>query len=72
MLLFNGISGLIGHLLLGQFNWTLALFLSLGAGAGAFLGPILLGKIKTDTLEKIYGPIFIVIVLVLGILMILR
>ncbi len=72
VLLFNSISGLIGHLLIGQFDWRLALFLSLGAGTGAFFGPMWLGKIKKGTLERIYGPIFILLVLFLGVLMIFR
>ena len=71
-LLFNSISGLAGHLMLGQFDWRLALFLSLGAAVGAFLGPMWLGRIKRETLERIYGPIFIIPICLLGILMIFR
>jgi hypothetical protein len=72
VLLFNAVSGLAGHLLLGQFDWTLAFFLSLGAGAGAFWGPIWLGRVRASTLERVYGPVFILLILVLGVLMILR
>ncbi len=72
VLFFNAVSGLAGHLLLGQFDWTLAFFLSLGAGAGAFWGPIWLGRVSASTLERVYGPVFILLILVLGVLMILR
>ncbi len=72
VLLFNSISGFVGHLMIGQFDWRLALFLSLGAGTGAFLGPVWLGRVKKGTLERIYGPVFILLVLVLGVLMIFR
>jgi hypothetical protein len=72
ILLFNAVSGLAGHLLLGQFDWTLAFFLSLGAGAGAFWGPIWLGRVRASTLERVYGPVFILLILVFGVLMILR
>jgi hypothetical protein len=72
VLLFNAVSGLVGHLVLGQINLMLTLFLALGATAGAFLGPRFLGKIKTPTLEKVYGPLFMVMVIALGVVMILR
>jgi hypothetical protein len=72
VLLFNAVSGLVGHLVLGQINLMLTLFLALGAAAGAFLGPRFLGKIKTPTLEKVYGPLFMVMVIALGVVMILR
>jgi hypothetical protein len=72
VLLFNAVSGLAGHLLLGQFDWTLAFFLSLGAGVGAFWGPIWLGRVRASTLERVYGPVFILLILVFGVLMILR
>ena len=72
VLFFNAVSGLAGHLLLGQFDWTLAFFLSLGAGAGAFWGPIWLGRVRASTLERVYGPVFILLILVFGIMMILR
>jgi len=71
VLLFNAISGLFGHLALGQINLMLTLFLALGAAAGAFLGPRFLGRIKTPTLEKVYGPLFMVMVITLGVVMIL-
>lgn len=45
----------------------LALFLALGPAAGAFLSPMFLGKIKTLTLEKVYGPLFMVMVIALGV-----
>jgi uncharacterized membrane protein YfcA len=72
VLFFNAVSGLAGHLLLGQFDWTLAFFLSLGAGAGALWGPIWLGRVRASTLERVYGPVFILLILVFGVMMILR
>lgn len=72
VLLFNAVSGLIGHLMLGHFNLILILPLGCGAAIGAFVGPKFLSKIKTSTLERVYGPIFISITIALGIVMIIK
>ncbi|MDI3483035.1 MAG: uncharacterized protein PWQ88_906 [Candidatus Methanomethylophilaceae archaeon] len=70
VLFFNAVFGLAGHLVLGQIDLVLTLFLALGATAGAFLGPRFLGKAKNSTLEKIYGPLFTVMVFAIGLIMI--
>jgi len=72
VLLCNSISGLTGHIVLGQFDLMLILPLAGGAAIGAYTGPRLLAKIRADTLERIYGPLFIFMVLALGIVMALR
>jgi len=68
---FNAVSGLAGHLLLGQFDWTLAFF-SPWEQAQGLLGPIWLGRVRASTLERVYGPVFILLILIFGVLMILR
>lgn len=72
VLIFNALSGAVGHLMVGQFDWMLVLLLSGGAATGAFLGPRLLSKLNKATVEKLYGPLFIAPSVVLGILMVLR
>lgn len=72
VLIFNAFSGAVGHLMVGQLDWMLVLLLSSGAATGAFLGPLLLSKVNKATVEKLYGPFFIVPSIVLGILMLLR
>jgi len=70
VLLFNAVSGLLGHLMLGQFDLMLILLLGCGAAVGAFVGPKFLSKVKSSTLERVYGPLFISMVIMLGIIMI--
>jgi uncharacterized protein len=73
IVLFNAITGFVSHLIIGgPFNLLLILFLSGGAGIGAFLGPRLLTKINLRTLEKVYGVLFILLVLSFGIIMLLK
>ena len=70
VLIFNSITGVIGYFLLGQFNLTLIILLGGGGAAGAFLGPKLLRKMKKETLEKIYAPLFVTINLIISFAMI--
>jgi hypothetical protein len=72
VLLCNSISGLTGHIVLEQFDLMLILLLAGGAAIGAYIGPKILAKIRAETLERIYGPLFVSTVVVLGIVMILR
>jgi uncharacterized protein len=70
---FNAITGLTGHLIVGgPFNLLVILLLSGGAAIGAFLGPRLLVKINIQTLEKVYGVFFILLVISFGIIMLLK
>ncbi|MGD0342751.1 MAG: sulfite exporter TauE/SafE family protein [Bacteroidales bacterium] len=69
VVLFNAVSGLAGHLLVGQFNLMLFLLLGSGSIIGGFLGPRILAKINVQTLEKVYGILFILLVLSCGIIM---
>jgi len=71
VLLFNAVAGLTGHLMIGQVNWILVLFLTTGAATGAYLGPRYLSRIKTPVIEKYYGRFFTVLVVALGIAMII-
>lgn len=72
VVLFNAISGFVGHLLVGQFNLTLLLLLGSGSVIGGFLGPRILAKIKVKTLEKVYGILFILLVISLGMIMLFK
>ncbi len=69
---FNAVSGLAGHLIVGQFNLMLLLLLGSGSVIGGFLGPRILAKINVQTLEKVYGIIFIVLVVGFGLIMLLK
>ena len=56
----------------GQINLQLVLFLGSGAVIGAFIGPRLLAKINVQALEKVYGVLFILLVVGFGIAMIMK
>jgi uncharacterized membrane protein YfcA len=71
VLIFNSVAGIGGYFLLGKLDIPLVLLLGSGAVVGAFLGPKLLKKINPNTLEKIYGPLLVTIMLVLGLSLIL-
>jgi uncharacterized membrane protein YfcA len=72
VVLFNAISGFVGHLIVGQFNLMLLLFLGSGSVIGGFLGPRILAKINVQTLEKVYGILFILLVISFGVIMLLK
>lgn len=72
VLLFNTAAGLAGYLLLGQFDISLILLLSIAASVGAFVAPKVLSRIKSSLLEKIYGPAFVVVLIAFGLMLILR
>jgi len=69
VVLFNAVSGLIGHLIVGQLNPILILLLGSGSVIGGFLGPRILAKINVQTLEKVYGVLFILLVISFGVIM---
>jgi uncharacterized protein len=72
VVLFNAVSGSVGHLIEGQFDLPLVLLLGSGAVIGAFLGPRILAKINVQTLEQVYGVIFTLLVISLGLAMVFR
>ncbi len=72
VVLFNAVSGFVGHLIVGQFDLTLLLLLGSGSVVGGFLGPRILAKINVQTLEKVYGILFILLVISFGIIMLLK
>ena len=72
VVLFNALSGFIGHVLVGQFDLMLLLFLGVGSILGAFLGPRILARIKVQTLEKVYGILFTLLVVVFGLIMLIK
>ena len=71
VVLFNAVSGLAGHLVVGQVDVPLLVLLGIGSVVGGFFGPRLLARINVEALEKIYGVLFILLVIVFGLLMLL-
>ena len=72
VVLFNAVSGSAGHLVTGSFDPVLVLLLGSGAVIGAFLGPKILARINVQTLEKVYGVLFTLLVVGFGLAMILK
>ncbi len=72
VLLFNTAAGLAGYLWLGQFDLFLIVLLSIAASIGAFLAPKVLSKIRSDILEKLYGPAFVIVLVAFGLTMVLH
>jgi uncharacterized membrane protein YfcA len=69
VVLFNAVSGFLGHLMVGQFNLMLLVLLGCGSVIGGFLGPRILAKIDVQALEKVYGILFIMLVIGFGVIM---
>lgn len=61
--------GLFMHLALGQVSWNLVGLLALGTTAGAFIGPKFLKFIDTAKLEKYYSPVFFIMAVGIGLLL---
>ena len=72
VVLFNAVSGFAGHMIVGQFNLSLVLLLGIGSVLGAFVGPRILAKINVQTLEKVYGVLFTLLVISFGLIMFFR
>jgi uncharacterized membrane protein YfcA len=72
VLMFNAISGLIGHLFAGHLNILLALLLATGSASGAYVGPIIMDKLKKETLERVYGHLFTFLVFFMAVMMIIK
>jgi hypothetical protein len=72
VLLFNTVAGLAGYVWIGQFNIFLILLLAVTASVGAFIAPKVLSKIKSNLLERIYGPLFVVVLIAFGLTLVLR
>jgi uncharacterized protein len=71
ILIFNSTAGIFGYFYVGKLDIPLIILLGSGAVIGAFIGPKLLKKIDPKFLEKIYAPLLISIMLLLGISLIL-
>lgn len=63
--------GLLSHLALGQINWLLVVLLASGTTVGAFLGPYILGRIDKEKLERFYRPVFFVMAVGFGLLLLM-
>ncbi len=72
VVLFNSISGFLGHVFSAGLDWPLIFSLSAGSVIGAFLGPPILARIDVKALEKVYGIAFILLVLILGVIMLIK
>lgn len=62
----NTVSALAGHVLLGQIDLTLVLFLTAGTVIGAATGPRLLGKIKLERSEGNIRSWFALVIFIFG------
>ena len=71
VLIFNSAAGIGGYFLMGKLDLPLIILLGGGAVIGALIGPKLLKKIDPNTLEKIYAPLLLSIMLILGLSLIL-
>lgn len=68
----NALSGFGGHLLLGEIDPGLILWLGSGAAIGAFIGPKLLVNIKPEGKEGKMRILFSAIIIAMGIMLILQ
>ncbi len=68
----NALSGFGGHLILGEIDPELILWLGSGAAIGAFIGPKLLVNIKPEGKEGKLRFLFSAIIIAMGILLIIR
>lgn len=66
----NTVSALAGHVLLGEIDVTLILFLTAGTVIGAAAGPRLLGKIKLERSEGNIRQWFALIIFIFGLILI--
>jgi uncharacterized membrane protein YfcA len=72
VVLCNAISGFGSQIFVGNFDLPVVLLLASGSVFGAFIGPRLLDKIDVAKLEKVYGILFILLVVGFGIVMLLK
>lgn len=72
IVLVNTVSGLAGHLLLGEIDMTLVLLLTTGSILGAAIGPHQLSKVDLEKVEKPAKLIVAAFVIVSGIVMIVN
>ena len=66
------ITGFLVHLGLGNIHWTFVGLLVSGTMIGAFLGPVLLKRIKRAVLERVLPPILIILTLAMGAIVFLK
>ncbi len=69
VLFFIAVTGVITHSAFGTMNWLLVFLLASGTITGAVLGPILGSRINKNTIDKIYGPFFVIFIILMAIFM---
>jgi len=72
VLLGVAVTGFIAHLSIGNVDWKLVGLLASGTVPGAFIGPVLLKYIDKKKLEKVLQPIFFIMTLSMGVMLILK
>lgn len=70
VVLVNTLFAVGAHMLLGKIDLTLVYFLTSGSIIGAFLGPVLLSKLKTEKTDSKFRYVYAVVMIAIGILMI--
>ncbi len=66
VLLGISVTGFLTHLGLGSVDWKLVGLLAAGTMTGAFIGPVLLGRIPSARLEKVLRPVLVVMTVGMG------
>lgn len=69
VLFFIAVTGVVSHSAVGNLNWLLVFLLASGTITGGVLGPVLGRRINKEKLDKIYGPFFITIIILVAISM---
>ncbi len=69
ILFFIAVAGVVSHSAVGNLNWLLVFLLASGTITGGMLGPVLGRRINKKKLDKIYGPLFVVIIILMAISM---
>ena len=69
ILFFIAVTGVITHSAFGTLNWLLVILLASGTITGAVFGPIIGKRISEKTLDRFYGPFFVVFIILMAISM---
>ena len=69
ILFFIAVTGVVTHSAIGNLNWLLVFLLASGTITGGVLGPLLGRRINKKTLDKIYGPFFVIFIILMAISM---
>ncbi|MEL5899272.1 sulfite exporter TauE/SafE family protein [Clostridium sporogenes] len=69
VLFFIALTGVITHSAFGTMNWFIVFLLASGTITGAILGPFVGRRINHKTLDKFYGPFFVIFIFLMALTM---